>query len=59
MAMRNLPPGRKSICSIISLNGSGANHCIICSGLVQASNTFVRGASMTRVNSSSKAGLVV
>src|SRR6266542_5095561 len=54
MSMRMAPPGRTSNWHTGFVNPSGPHHCATWFGLVHASNTSSRGASMVRVRTSSR-----
>src|SRR5258708_24750770 len=56
MHLRQWPPGRTSISSATTVKPSGPHHCIACFDSIQARNTISRGASRSRVITSSCAG---
>src|SRR5438067_13661657 len=54
MVNRQVPPGRKSMPWVIVVNPRGPYQWIRCLGSVQTANTSSRGASNTRVKTSSR-----
>src|SRR5450631_1041562 len=51
--MKLAPPTRRSTCATGVVTGAGANHCFSKEGSVQQRNSLSRGASISRVRTSS------
>src|SRR5580704_14700107 len=57
MTSRQTPPGRTSISEIVVLKPFGPHHCATCFGSVHTANTSSRGASKTRLKTSSRSAV--